>query len=444
MIWDIVKKIKSLGPDARAVEVREEGHIVRFANNEVTTSNLWLVKNVGVELIKGRRSVILTIPGDDLERALRQIEQGIGLLEKRPEDPTPVFLKRREVKVSPPPWHRDPTIVERVDRLMDLLHSSIQAAQAEGASRVAGALTFGITKIHYVDTEGSDLEDETTYVTFTIRSFANGDITSTRVSVSRTLSAFNPVKSAVESASMVKEASKLPREAVDPGRYKVLLDPMVVASLVEYVIWYWFSAYNVLAGTSRFSREDLGKILFSDKLSVVDTATLENALGVPLFDFEGVKTRDVVLIDKGHLAGFLHNTRTAQQFGTESTGNALGVDGWVLPTPKHAYIKPGDSSLQELVEVMRDGIYICNNWYTRFQNVREGIFSTVARDVVFIVKNGKIKAITSRIRISDSMANLLKNVVGLGKEPEQVYWWDLFLPTTSPPILVDNLAITRA
>ena len=81
--------------------------------------------------------------------------------------------------------------------------------------------------------------------------------------------------------------------------------------------------------------------------------------------------------------------------------------------------------------------------YTRFQNYNTGDFSTIPRDGIFIIKNGKIGQPIKGIRISENMLNILKNTVEIGKTPERVVGWEVEIPVITPAVLVKDVNVTR-
>ena len=96
----------------------------------------------------------------------------------------------------------------------------------------------------------------------------------------------------------------------------------------------------------------------------------------------------------------LHNSSTAKKFGKDrSTGNA----GIIAPRPTTIVFNKGDIPFEEMIRETQDGILVTNNWYTRYQNMRTGEYSTVPRDAAFRIKDGEIKEPLSGFRLSDSV-----------------------------------------
>ncbi|MEM3877602.1 MAG: metallopeptidase TldD-related protein, partial [Candidatus Woesearchaeota archaeon] len=255
------------------------------------------------------------------------------------------------------------------------------------------------------------------------------------VAVSRNLKGFNAEQCASESAELANEIFSDVK--IKPGRYDVLFYPLPFASLVELTA-YSCSIFEVEAGSS-FLENKLEKQVSSRDFTLMDDPTQEGGIGSVLFDDEGVPAKRKALIENGVLKTYLHNTSTARRYGIESTGNA----GLIIPTPFNIVLKPGKSEIDNMISSIKKGLIVTNLWYTRFQNYRTGEFSTLPRDQVFYIKNGRIIGQARRIRISDTMPNILKNVSSIGKNSKKIIGWEVETPVETPPVLIRQVGITR-
>lgn len=79
-------------------------------------------------------------------------------------------------------------------------------------------------------------------------------------------------------------------------------------------------------------------------------------------------------------------------------------------------MESGNRSVEDLLHSIDHGLYIKNAWYTRFQDNRNAVFSTVPRDGIFRVENGEIAGRISGVRISDSFGKIIKNISGVSSE----------------------------
>src|SRR5438445_409936 len=159
------------------------------------------------------------------------------------------------------------------------------------------------------------------------------------------------------------------------------------------------------------------------------------------FDAEGVPTRRNVLVNKGVLKTYLHNTSTAKKFRTKTTGNA----GLISPDPHAIFVKPGDRSRDEIFSEVKDGLWLTNTWYTRYQSYVTGDLSTIPRDGIFHIRKGEVVEAWKDIRLTDNLIHLLKNIVALGDEPEQMMWWgEVSIPNFVPYALIKDVGITTS
>jgi PmbA protein len=147
-----------------------------------------------------------------------------------------------------------------------------------------------------------------------------------------------------------------------------------------------------------------------------------------------------VIIDKGVLKTYLHNTSTSKIFKTKTTGNA----GLVSPSAWNLELDAGEVSKEELFSRVKRGIYLTNTWYTRFQNYATGDFSTIPRDGIFLIERGEIKQSWKDLRLSDNIQKLLNQIAGMSKERQHVHWWgEADPPSLSPYVLAKDIQMTK-
>jgi len=103
----------------------------------------------------------------------------------------------------------------------------------------------------------------------------------------------------------------------------------------------------------------------------------------------------------------------------------------------------GELKEEELPSIVKNGLIITNNWYTRLQNYYEGYFSTVSRDVALLVRNGEIEGHVGRVRIATSYPRLLSSITGATKNRYDIAWWEVRIPTRAPFLAIENIPITK-
>ncbi len=131
------------------------------------------------------------------------------------------------------------------------------------------------------------------------------------------------------------------------GRRRAVLEPEVVATLLG-LLTFALSGKSLAEGKSRLAGK-IGQPVASDLVTLVDDATRVDGLGSRPFDAEGTPAERVVLVERGVLRSFLHNTETARRTGQTTTGHAsrtyastLGVSATNLVLEPGLGVTPGD------------------------------------------------------------------------------------------------------
>jgi PmbA protein len=327
--------------------------------------------------------------------------------------------------------------IEKGGKEIEFVQNGIDAALEEGAKRCAGVLYTDVWKSEIFSSNGIEAEEKGTSINLSIRSFAEEkEASGHTVSVARTLKNFEPEKAGRE-AGMNAKKSLNPSDGY-AGKYTAILHPMVIANILYYMS-YAFSAFEVDSGMS-FLIGKQNKKIASNNVTLKDDGRLANGFGSRTFDDEGRPTQTTELIKNGVFKSFLHNTSTAKKFKVKPTGNA----GLIYPQSWNLVLEKGDRSLDEMISEVKDGVYITNVWYTRFANYRTGDFSTIPRDAIFEIKNGKITRPIKGIRITDNMQRILENVIAISKKPQQIEWWEVTSPVVTGHVLVKDLNLTKS
>lgn len=439
----IVKMALGMGfNEVIAVTRVSKWRMLRFANNETTVFNYWTDEWGSIYLVKGRRVYTFSLSNLSEEAVRAKLNEAQSIMNSLSDDPDYVPVTHQgPVGV----WDSyDPRVEDAEDKVVDMVKEAIDSSTSEGAIRNAGAFTYGSVETNYSDHTGLNLHWRGTFFNLSIRAFHNDpELSSMEAAAGRALSDIDARGLGSRVGQALSMVVKLPKGNVE-GRFRVIMGPLVAGHLYGLVANSWLNAYNVLHNLSPLTVKDLGSKLASEGLTLVDLSADPSRVGSEPVDFEGNPTMNLTLIKGGVLQSFINNNRTASKLGIKSTGNA--ARGWLTPSIRHLSIGPGSmrDDLQSMFSELGDGVFIQNNWYTRFQNIREGLFSTVCRDVVLLVKGGEPRYVLKGVRISDRFSTLLSRYVNSTNRQYQVFWWDMNTPSTVPYVLVDGVNITKS
>ena len=166
------------------------------------------------------------------------------------------------------------------------------------------------------------------------------------------------------------------------------------------------SALNVQKQKSQFAGK-IGQLVAAPIVTITDDPLLKGGYATTPFDGEGVPTRKKDVIAGGILQTYLHSLKTAHKDGVEPTGNGAGRNGIV--EAMNLYLQPGNVSKQELLEQVKDGVYIdrLNGLHAGFHIVT-GDFSFGARG--YLIEGGKIARPLEQFTVAGNYYQLLKDI----------------------------------
>src|SRR5436309_2023717 len=99
----------------------------------------------------------------------------------------------------------------------------------------------------------------------------------------------------------------------------------------------------------------------------------------------------------------------------------------------------------EIFSEVKDGLWLTNTWYTRYQSYVTGDLSTIPQDGIFHIRNGDVVEAWKDIRVTDNLLHLMKNIVALSDEAEQMMWWgEVSVPNFVPYALIKDVGITTS
>ena len=430
----IVVQAKKLGADEIVAKTTfGKYRQVRFSNNQVDITVAWNDYVTDVALAWKKRVVATQIQNfQDVGISLRNL---LKLAKVTRENPTFAGFARGKFRYAR----------SKADKkLADLKEPSeyvleaMGAAEKEAGARVecGGILFTKYEDVYLASSEGPVGVDSRSAIELSIRAFAEREASGHGVECSSTLKDFKPFRAGAKAGEVARLARNPKTE--EEGAYDIIFDPLILGSLLG--IWgHMASAYDVLVQQSVFVGK-LGKKVAPEIVTLRDNPAAYS-VSDRVFDDEGVPTRENVVIDRGVLKTFLHNSSTAKIFKTRTTGNA----GIVAPNPWNIEMDAGGMSKEELFREVKEGLYLTNTWYTRFQNYAKGDFSTIPRDGIFEIEEGEIKKSLKDLRVSDNVLTMLGNIAAVSKDRQHVHWWiEADPPSLAPYVLIKNVHVTRS
>ncbi|MDF1501636.1 TldD/PmbA family protein [Roseisolibacter sp. H3M3-2] len=207
-------------------------------------------------------------------------------------------------------------------------------------------------------------------------------------------------------------ASRNP-QAIEPGRYTVILEPQAVGDLVP-LLMQAFNARTAEEGRSPFSKRGegvpqgatmLGEKIADPRVTLFSDSEDPDLRGSP-FEGDGLPTRRRVWIENGVLKNLAYSRYWAQKRGLPESvaGNGDGLK-----------MLGGTQSLEELIAGTERGVLITHNFYIRFLDPRSASYTGLTRDGTFLVERGKITRSLKNFRWNESPLLMLNRIEAIGR-----------------------------
>ncbi len=225
-----------------------------------------------------------------------------------------------------------------------------------------------------------------------------------RIAARRTLRRLNPVK-------------------VNTQKVPVILEPRTARSLLD-------SIFDAVHGMSIYRHESflagkLGEVVASERVTVIDDATIPGRFGTSPFDDEGVTSRRTPVIERGALRHYLLNTYAARKLGMKTTGNAArGLAGNAGIGHGNFYLEPGVETQEQIVAGVANGFFVTSLMGFGV-NIVTGDYSRAAGGMW--IQGGELAFAVSEVTIAGNLRDMLRNIEAVGSDLE--YSGSLASPT---------------
>ncbi len=224
--------------------------------------------------------------------------------------------------------------------------------------------------------------------------------------IARSLKSFDPYEVAIEAAE--EAVGGLGAEVERTGVYDIIFSPETIAMLFNYGMWS-FSGEVVYKKSSFLKKEDIGKKLFSEKLSLVNDARNPQFMGASAFDAEGTNTKKFYVVENGVLKSFFHNLYSAKKLEMSPTGNASVRSFRSSPSVSPMNLRmESNSSKEEIFASVKKGIFVTHMMGVHTLDPVSGRFSVQISG--YLVENGKKVKPIRGMALSGKLSELLSNI----------------------------------
>src|SRR3989344_4177246 len=331
---------------------------IKFVNNKIVKTGTHNLNALNIFVAKDKKLVSTSVKDLSEKVIAKTLQELFSFIKKTKPSQTYNGIAEGPFKYKQIPDTYDKQILN-IDGVV-YVEAGINAA-LDNAERASGIFESETSELNLVSSNNVEADEKASSLNFSIRSFASKEASGQGTCSSRILKNFNTEKEGRTSGEIAKKA--LNPELGPNGKFDVIFDFQAISNLLAYVADA-ASIFNVEAGLSFLadkSNTSLGNF------TLIDDATLPNGFNSTPFDEEGSPTKRNIIVDKGILKTYLHNTSTSKRYKVSNTSNS----GIISPHPWNIILEGEQGNVFDI----KKGLYITNVWYTRFQNYSEGTFS---------------------------------------------------------------------
>ncbi|NEO57071.1 MAG: TldD/PmbA family protein [Okeania sp. SIO3B5] len=207
---------------------------------------------------------------------------------------------------------------------------------------------------------------------------------------------------------------QLEAKPVKGGQYTVLLDPYMAGVFIHEAFGHLSEADSIYENSQMEELLKLDKPIGTEKLNVVDDATIDGLSGSIKYDDEGVPGQRKYLVKNGVLTAHLHNRETAGKMREVPTGNARAINAMYPPIVRmtNTAIEIGDRPVEEMVQDIDRGVYAIGT----LGGQTNGEMFTFAATEGYMIRNGKIAEAVSDVTLTGNVFQTLKDIEAIGND----------------------------
>jgi predicted Zn-dependent protease len=395
--------------EAEALVIAEDAALTRFANSEIHQNVAEANVRVNLRFVRGRRVGVATTGRTDDEALLRLVETAGRISDLVAETADWTGLPGPGPIGFVDGAFAEGTAAASPELRADGVRAVIAAADAAGVTAY-GSFATSVETVAIANSHGIRAAEARTGSQLITVSM--GSESGTGYAEAAAVDA-----TAIDAAALGREAAETARRserpvALEPGDYPVVLAEYAVVDILDMLGYLGFSALAVEEGRSFY---EPGKRIGSDLVSIRDDA--RDPAGLPAsFDYEGVASELVTLVDAGICREVVFDSATAARAGRRSTGHGLPAPNPYGPFPIHAQMAAGTTPRAELVRGLKRGLFVTRFHYTNPVHPKLAVITGMTRDGTFLVEDGEIVGPVRNLRYTMSYLDALAAVEAVGSE----------------------------
>ncbi len=229
-----------------------------------------------------------------------------------------------------------------------------------------------------------------------------------------------------------KATNSAKAQAIEPGKYTVILEPAAGIVLLEN-LYGALDARSADEGRSFLSlpggKTRLGEQLVDPQVSIWSDPWNPQ---IPSRNYtgEGLPLNKTMWIEKGVVKNLFYSRYWAEKKGVQP-----------LPAGDSFFMSGGRQTLEDLIKGTEKGVLVTHLWYIREVDPQTLLYTGLTRDGTFYIENGKIKFPIKNFRFNESPIIMLNNLEALGY-PERTISGESGTTALIPPMKIRDFTFS--
>lgn len=424
------KALRQSKADACEVNLNaNSGGNIRYARNSVSTAGWTEDLQMVVQSNYGKRSGTVTINEFDDATIARAVRRSEELAHLAPEDEEFMPPMGAQQYVTTQAFFDNVASITPEYRLQ-VAANSITPAKAKDCT-AAGFLQDGAQWQAMMNTAGLFAYHRQTGATFSVTVRADdGTGSGYATQEANDLAKFDP-----DSASRIaieKAAASRNAQAIEPGKYTVILEPEAGINLIANLIFN-LNARNADEGRSFMAKAGggtkVGEKLVDERVHIWSDPAHPDIPTSP-WQGDGRPNERTDWIAGGVAKNMFYSRYWAQKQGVKA-----------LPFPANLIMDGGTATTEEMIRDTSRGVLVTRTWYIRSVDPQTILVTGLTRDGTFYIENGQLKHAIKNFRFNESPVIMLNNLDALGRQ-QRVSGSDAGITSLMPVMRIRDFTFT--
>lgn len=392
---------------ADAIYVGDQSSSVQVRLGEIENVSSSESEEIGLRLFIGQRSASAA-SSDLADEALGTVvERCLAMAKEAPEDPFAGLAPKDFLQLGPLPSLDcdDPSVADSAALFARAIEAEKAALAVDGVTNSSGSgASASASTVALATSDGFSGAYRATGHGCSAVVIAGDGATMQRDHAWHSARFLADLESAADIGTRAgrRAVARLAATRPRPGRYPVIFDPRVSATLLGHFAG--AISGTAIARKTSFLEGKLGDQLFARGVTIIDDPLRARGLRSRPFDGEGVKVSRQELVTDGRLNCWIAESASARQLGIAPTGHAArGVGGAPSASPSNLFVAAGQRSRDELLAQFGEAILIIE-LIGQGVNAVTGDYSRGA--VGFMVRGGEIAEPVAEITIASNLLDM--------------------------------------